>query len=223
MPTPYLSTSSWLCSFTHASASSVVIPLIPGALFSPTGGTKRVADMLAETILGEQSELDLTMQKKLLRCGYSGRGSDDPCHAGIGRRAPVLVMERFHKLHGNGGKCILAAVYGNRDFEDTLVEMQDAAGGGFHVIGAVVAIAEHSVVREDTAGRPDDANRQELHRAARQFLRAAENPAARAPIPGNRPYTKPMSLSLIPKRQVLCTGCGAKEGLLEEKKIGVYL
>ena len=179
-------------------------------IFSPTGGTKRTADMLAETIPGEQIELDLTDAKESFR-SVDIRKEDLTILAMpvYGGRAPVLAMERFRKLQGNGSKCILVAVYGNRDFEDTLVEMQDAAeAGGFCVIGAVAAIAEHSVVREYAAGRPDAADRQDLHRAAEQFLRAAENPATEITIPGNRPYTKPMSLSLVPKKTGACTGCG---------------
>ena len=178
--------------------------------FSPTGGTKRVAGALAEALPGEKLWLDLTDPAE----GFLAQRvrADDltliamPVYGG---RAPVLAMERFRKIRGNGSRCLLIAVYGNRDFEDTLAEMRDAAEeAGFRVTGAVAAVAEHSVARQFAAGRPDEADKQALRGAAEAFLKAAEKPAARPRIPGDRPYTKPMSLQLVPKRAKGCSGCG---------------
>ncbi|MER8252765.1 ferredoxin, partial [Acinetobacter baumannii] len=61
-----------------------------------------------------------------------------------------------------GGRAILVCVYGNRAYEDTLVELQDITKqAGFRVIAAVSAIAEHSIVRQVAAGRPD---KQDVHK-----------------------------------------------------------
>ena len=51
---------------------------------------------------------------------------------------------------------ILAAVYGNRAFEDTLLELEDTLVlAGFDCKAAVAAVAEHSIMHQFGQGRPD--------------------------------------------------------------------
>ena len=47
-----------------------------------------------------------------------------PVYAG---RVPALAVERLKDIKTNGVKCVIVAVYGNRAYEDALVEMQDVA------------------------------------------------------------------------------------------------
>ena len=50
----------------------------------------------------------------------------------------------------------MVAVFGNRAYDDALLEMQDVASEiGFRVIAAVAAVAEHSIIRKYGKGRPD--------------------------------------------------------------------
>ena len=176
--------------------------------FSPTGGTKRVMDMLTESLDGQQTDIDLADPGQLAE---QIRPEDLAIIAmpSYGGRAPVLAMERFSVLQGHGAACLLVAVYGNRDYEDTLVELEDAAvRQGFRVIGAVAAVAEHSVVHCFAAGRPDEEDRAVLREAGLRFAEAALKSLPCASIPGHRPYTKPMSLSLVPKKTAACISCG---------------
>lgn len=47
-------------------------------------------------------------------------------------------------------------MYGNREWEDTLTELQDTLERlGFRCISAVAAVAEHSIFRQFASGRPD--------------------------------------------------------------------
>ena len=76
-----------------------------------------------------------------------------PAYAG---RIPAVVADRLGMVRGNGARAVLVCVYGNRAFEDTLVELEDVAKrAGFRVVAAVSAIAEHSIARQFAAGRPD--------------------------------------------------------------------
>lgn len=129
--------------------------------FSPTGGTRRVADILAEGIGGNFSEVNLcyfTPQINLT--------ADDLCLISIpsfGGRVPFAAVDRLKAIQGNGAKAVLVCVYGSRAYEDTLSELQDILNNaGFVCVAAVAAIAEHSVVRSFAAGRPDAADREEL-------------------------------------------------------------
>lgn len=66
-----------------------------------------------------------------------------PVYGGV---MPLLVRE-YLAQHVTGEKtaCILAAVYGNRNFDDCLVEMQDLMEeNGFVVTAAAACIGEHS-------------------------------------------------------------------------------
>ena len=98
-------------------------------IFSPTGGTEKVSKAVAKNWPSVET-VDLSVP------GGDGSqivfGPEDvaliamPSFGGL---APQIALERLGKIKGNGAKCILAAVYGNRAYEDTLVQMEDAANG----------------------------------------------------------------------------------------------
>ena len=111
-----------------------------------------------------------------------------PVYAG---RVPALAVERLKKIKSSGAKCIIIAVYGNRAYEDALVEMQDiATETGLQVVAAVAAIAEHSICREYATGRPDDADARELASlGVAIFEKIKRNTHFKSlTLPGNRPY-----------------------------------
>lgn len=75
-----------------------------------------------------------------------------------GKIAPIL-KQRLNDVKGNGAKCILVAVYGNRAFEHALVDLAEfMTDHGFCVCGGAAFIGEHSYSTADTPiaqGRPD--------------------------------------------------------------------
>ncbi len=115
-----------------------------------------------------------------------------------------VLRVRQHK--GNGAKCTLVCVYGNRAYEDTLVEMEDAAKEcGFKVIAAVAAVAEHSIIPRYAANRPDETDKIQLESFAEKI--SDKNSAVKS-IPGNRPYKKSGGAGLVPKPNKKCVKCG---------------
>ena len=42
-------------------------------------------------------------------------------------RVPALAVERLRKVNPHGAKCVVVAVYGNRAYDDALIEMLDVA------------------------------------------------------------------------------------------------
>ena len=127
----------------------------------------------------------------------------------FGGRAPAVAIERLKKIAGNGAKCTLVCVYGNRAYEDTLVEMEDAAKeSGFQVVAAVAAVAavaEHFIMPQYSAGRPDASDKKQLEQFAEQI---ADKTEAVVSIPGNRPYKKAGGAGLVPKVNKSCKKCG---------------
>ena len=178
-------------------------------IFSPTGGTEKVAKAMTRS--WPQVE---TMDLSVANAPYAGICLESDSLAVIampsfGGVAPQLALDRLLMLKGNGAKCAIAAVYGNRAYEDTLIQMADyAEKAGFHVIAAVSAVAEHSIVHAYAAGRPHDADCQELAGFGSQILqKAMSNRLSTPAIPGNRPYKK-AGAGLVPKAGSGCTSCG---------------
>ena len=133
-------------------------------VFSPTGGTQKVADIITAEWEKPVSRIDLTNPKN----DYSALNisQDDIAVIAVpsfGGRVPALAAERLGKINGNQARCVIICVYGNRAYEDTLIELYDIAEqSNFKVIAAISAIAEHSIIHQYAAGRPDSMDRDEL-------------------------------------------------------------
>ena len=124
------------------------------AHFSPTGGTKKVADAIAAGFNTPVVEMDLTKADSAVTLDENDAlMAVLPVFAG---RVPQISLERLSALKGNGQKAVAVVVYGNREFDDALLETRDALeASGFRVVAAAAFLAEHSIVRSIAAGRPD--------------------------------------------------------------------
>lgn len=179
--------------------------------FSPTGGTKRVSSMLCRGLADETVTVDLTARE--VNFGRVVLTREDvaliavPSYSG---RVPAVAAERLEAIHGNGARAILVCVYGNRAYEDTLVELRDTAcRAGFTVIAAVAAVAEHSIARQYATGRPDGKDEAVLRDFAARIRRKIDLGDLGEPeIPGNRPYRKAASAGIVPKATRACITCG---------------
>lgn len=179
--------------------------------FSPTGGTKRIADMLCEHLSLDFETIDLTDS----RCDFSKvfMQKEDITVLAVpsyGGRVPEPAAERISKIVGNGCKAVLMCVYGNRAYEDTLAELQDIAqAAGFQAVAAIAAVAEHSIVRQYAVGRPDKADQEKISMFAYKILDKLNGETRGSlKLPGNRPYKKRGGGGLIPTVSNACKECG---------------
>ena len=177
--------------------------------FSPTGGTKKVMVLLADALGGARSgnladpgEVSVVF------------GKDDVVLLGVpayGGRVPALAVEKIEMLKTEGARAVLVAVYGNRAFEDTLLELKQATEkAGFRPVAAVAAIAEHSVARTVAKGRPDGQDAETLQTMAiaiRERIDSGEVPESLA-VPGNKPFREYHGIPLKPAVTDDCVGCG---------------
>lgn len=178
-------------------------------LFSPTGGTARAAALLAEGIGETASALDLC-DPAFAPMAFQ---KEDVCLVAMpvyGGRVPDLAARRFGGCRGNGARAVVMAVYGNREFEDALAELQDLAeAAGFTVIAGVAAVAEHSIVREFGRGRPDQADAAVLRDMGRRLReRLAQQDSGAPALPGDRPYQACHLMPIGIRVSEACTGCG---------------
>ncbi len=177
-------------------------------IFSPTGGTEKVAHIIGKQWSEKPAIIDLTDAKAdFSKCEITEQDMVLIAMPSFGGRAPAAAIKRLKQIAGNGAKCTLVCVYGNRAYEDTLVEMEDAAKEcGFQVAAAIAAVAEHSIMPQYAAGRPDAADQKQLTDYANQI---ADKAGIVSAIPGNRPYKKAGGAGLVPKPDKSCVKCGA--------------
>ncbi len=179
-------------------------------VFSPTGGTMRTASSITGVWGPDVETVDLTDPALTARAFRE----EDLVLAAVpsyGGRVPGLAAQRLAEMQGNGARCVLCCVYGNRAYEDTLAELQDLAERqGFRVFAAIAAVAEHSILRQYAAGRPDAQDTEALQRFSRAvWEKFRSGPAQAAPeIPGSRPYRKAGGSGLVPKAGKSCVQCG---------------
>lgn len=192
------------------------------AYFSPTSTTKQVLEYIAQGLEPESvHHADITLPDGDT-AGYSSPQSDlvllgVPVYGG---RVPLLAVERLQKIKIQEGiPAVVVVVYGNRAYDDALVELKDLAEhwGLFPVAGGAF-IGEHSFAGEDTPianGRPDENDAAE----ARAFGARVKDMLARASsarelgslkVPGNVPYKESMERKdVAPVADPgLCTLCG---------------
>ncbi len=182
-------------------------------VFSPTGGTQQAADAVTAKWENPINKIDLTNPQN----DYSVLNFDQDDIAVIavpsyGGRVPATAAERLAKINGNQACCAVVCVYGNRAYEDTLIELSDIAKqSNFRVISAVSAIAEHSIMHQYAAGRPNQQDKEELCSFGMKILeksKSCTDDRLELQIPGNRPYKKSGGVGLTPKADNSCIGCG---------------
>ena len=185
--------------------------------FSPTGGTQRVVRTLGKCWETKPQEIDLSDTKKDF--GTYHLSGDTFCIIGVpsfGGRVPAAALERITKIRADRSPALITAAYGNRDYEDTLLELKECAEkAGFCVTAAVAAVTEHSIVREYGTGRPDKNDRRQLAefgKTVRERILKSDS-LTEAGVKGSSPYRKYSGVPLKPKAGKGCTQCGlcAKE------------
>ena len=176
------------------------------AHFSPTGGTKKVADAIAAGFTVPVAEMDLTRADSAVTLGENDAlMAVLPVFAG---RVPQISLERLAALKGNGQKAVAVVVYGNREYDDALLETKDALeANGFRVIGAAAFIAEHSMYRSIAAGRPDEEDEALCRRFAADVMAKADD-VAPVQVPGSNPYKELKPAAFHPSASESCTKCG---------------
>ena len=106
--------------------------------FSATYTTRKVVRAVAARLPGTVVEHDITALEPPDDVALSDRGDlmvvGVPVYAG---RVPVMAADALLRFRGRGTPAIAVCVYGNRAYDDALVELCDLLGdGGFGVVAA---------------------------------------------------------------------------------------
>jgi len=190
--------------------------------FSATGTTRKILESIAEGIAVEAVEhINLTLPG-------GARQSPPPFSDELvvigapvyGGRLPIDAINRLKKLKASNTLAVIIVVYGNREFEDALLELKNLAIElGFNPVAGGAFIGEHSFATKDVPianGRPDKLDVQkamDFGAKIKEKVAALQSPDAQMDleIPGNFPYeaggARSMAASPVTKEGA-CTVCG---------------
>ena len=183
--------------------------------FSPTGTTKKICTSIAKGLGAKNvTHYDVTLPdasfETLLTTGVAIIGI--PVYAG---RVPELCLKRLQTITSKGVPAVLVALYGNREFEDALVELRDVSSTqGFNVIAAGAFIGEHSystTERPIAAGRPGAEDLKQAVRFGQQVAAKIERGAFTNPeIKGKVPFKERVQFGGVAPEtdNEKCTLCG---------------
>ena len=112
--------------------------------FSPTKTTRNVLLAIAHAIqapLTEQIDLTLSDSDILVCREFSNDLAiiGSPVYAG---RLPAVMLSRFKQIKGHGRPAVIVVVYGNRAYEDALIELKTPLGSGL-TYGYLMLIYRH--------------------------------------------------------------------------------
>lgn len=193
------------------------------AYYSPTKTTQKILQGIAEGMnVGSVQDMDLTLPEAKTTSLDDNQGSlvilGVPVYEG---RVAKTAIPRLQQLKADNTPAVVVVLYGNRDYEDALLELGDLAGGqGFIPIAGGAFIGEHSFATQTRPMANDRPDEQDLAKA-REFganIRAklekmgSMDDAARIDLPGNTPYTfrdrSPLADRAAATIAETCTLCG---------------
>lgn len=184
--------------------------------FSPTHTSRRVAEAIGAA-MGQQlgaRVLPLDLTRPDAREKEYAFGAEDVlvfAYPVYGGRMPAALDGVMGRIRGGGTPLVPVAVYGNRAFEDALLEASDRLGRqGFITVAGAAFIGEHSFSTTLAGGRPDAADLKKAAafggQVAAKLLAGPPQPVA---LPGDRPYKDAMgAMPFLPKTRESCTRCG---------------
>jgi ferredoxin len=201
--------------------------------FSPTGTTRKILEAIT-TGLGEPVKsftIDITRpEERKLKPSFLN--SDlvligAPVYSG---RLPVDAASYFKRIKADKIPVVLVVVYGNREYEDALVELRDiAVNGGFIPVACGAFIGEHSFSSDDcliAQNRPDETDLGTAglfgKKIAQKLLGISGIEGIKdIDIPGNVPYKKSTVIHGLDAIEVThdCDHCGICVSVCPEEAI----
>jgi ferredoxin/flavodoxin len=186
--------------------------------FSPTRTTQFVLRAIAQSFNTEYSEIvehDVTdYNSKNVELKFE---TDDlvlfgfPVYSG---RVPQSFRDRMNGIKGQRTFSVLIATYGNRDYDDALLEMKNIVKeNGFQAIGAAAVVTEHSVIRSVATGRPDAKDTAFIEDFGMKLKKRIvaitnEESSTELYVAGKEPYRKYMKIPIAPVASASCIACG---------------
>lgn len=191
------------------------IKTLSSVIFSATGETKNVAKLFADEFPFQAKEIDITnFSSRETTCEF---GSDDLVIFAVpvfGGRIPAPAALTLQNMRGDKTAAILIATYGNREYDDALLELGEIVEkNGFVPISAAAFVTEHSIMHSVAKGRPDAEDKAKIVDFAKRTWAKAQsidniNDEKKLAIPGNSVYREFNGVQFKPNAGKACIACG---------------
>ncbi len=189
--------------------------------FSPTSTTQITLKEIAKGI-GKRVVASIDITDPGIRNKTAPEFKNDLVLIGApvyGGRLPKEAAGYFKKIKASSSLAVLIVLYGNREFEDALLELKDiAVDSGFAAIAAAAFIGEHSFTNHEfliALNRPDKKDLGKAFSFGKSIKGLIENfdlvsDMGPVEVPGNFPYKKGTSFGTFPVMDVTqeCDHCG---------------
>ncbi len=179
--------------------------------FSPTGSTEQILKALSSPLPSNEF-YDITnnsIKKEFLQDELVVVGGPV-----FGGRMVNINLENIKNLKGNNTLAIAVAVYGNREYDDALLELTNTlTNQGFIVVSAAAFTARHSMATQIAHDRPNADDLLKAESFAKDTLEKISSLTdfsniQSIKVKGKTPYVKYNGLPLKPKANSLCNSCG---------------
>lgn len=186
---------------------------VSNVYFSPSGTTKRIMQQISVAFSENSKELDL-LQEQIQQPLYFDEKDvvlvGMPVFAG---RVPETCLKSLKQLQGKKTAAIICVVYGNRAYDDALLELKEIMEAqDFVVIGAAAFIAQHSMFPKVGVNRPDEADMLKIKNFANDCIDKLKLESCgqwvNLKIEGNNPYKAYSEIPVQPSGNDKCDGCG---------------
>ncbi len=180
--------------------------------FSPTGNTQKCVQVISRELDTSAIEIDLTDPHARTQSYKFGKNDlviiGVPVYAG---RIPQLCDGLLDKLKGNQTPAVFIVSYGNRDYDDALLELKTVCeANGFKGIAAGAFIGVHSFDQSIAANRPDEQDISFLNDFARKIKAKIASGISKEEdlyVKGNYPYREWNPIPFTPLANENCGGC----------------
>ncbi len=179
--------------------------------YSPTRTSKKGVEAIASGLAEQFTSIDVTMIGSV----PSQVEFDDTDVVVFG--APVYggrlytgSVEAFKKFKGHNTPCVVTVTYGNRHYDDALLELANLVTGlGFVPIAGAALIGEHTF-GEIQVGRPNEADiAEDVEFSAKIKKCIGDREWKKVELPGNTPYKEGGSGGgFRPSTLETCVKCG---------------
>lgn len=185
--------------------------------FSPTDGTKKIITTIAKNINANYKEFDITLPEKRVEEIHFDENDlviiAVPTYAG---RFPKILNTYLDKIKCSRSLAVFVVTYGNRDYEDSLLELKDTfENKEFIGLAAATFITEHSSTEKLATGRPNMDDLKIASDFGLQIKNRLENlnnidEILSLKVPGQFPYVvKNMAMPpMTPETNDTCVTCG---------------
>lgn len=184
--------------------------------FSPARKTGDIVSLFVSSLGYGSEKYNITSYKKRdTSVEFSSNDLAVFAYPVYGGRVPDIMAAQLEKMKADNTPAVIIAVYGNRAYEDALLEMQNLLSEkGFIVIGAAAFIANHSIMTEVAVNRPDEKDCEKIKEFAEKIKDKINNISnildmQKLKLPGNFPYREYNGIPLKPTGDSKCTACGA--------------